>query len=79
MCLLTEIQQVECKKQIFNREALRDVQEDLPKHLHKLNFDIERGQKGSERKNLSMPEFKEMKQEQQVDTIRTKTKKKWRE
>ncbi|MGO3264933.1 MAG: MobV family relaxase [Lactococcus lactis] len=52
-------------KRVFNREALRDVQEDLPKHLQALNFDIERGQKGSERKNLSVPEFKEMKQEQQ--------------
>lgn len=37
-------------KRVFNREALRDVQEDLPKHLQALNFDIERGQKGSERK-----------------------------
>ena len=44
-------------KRVFNRQALRDVQEELPSYLQELGFEIERGQKGSERKNLTVPEF----------------------
>ena len=51
-------------KRVFNREALRNVQENLPKHLQEQGFEIERGLEGSDRKNLTVPEFKEMKQEQ---------------
>lgn len=51
-------------KRVFNRQTLREVQEELPTYLQKAHFDIERGQKGSERKNLTVPEFKEMKREQ---------------
>src|SRR5699024_2477445 len=43
-------------KRVFNRQALRDVQEELPSYLQELGFEIERGQKGSERKNLTVPE-----------------------
>ena len=32
-------------KRVFNRQALRDVQEELPNYLHKFRFEIERGQK----------------------------------
>lgn len=49
-------------KRVFNRQALRDVQEELPNYLQEIGFEIERGQKGSERKNLTIPEFKEMKE-----------------
>lgn len=51
-------------KRVFNRQALREVQEELPAYLQEAKFDIERGQKGSERKNLTVPEFKKMKREQ---------------
>ena len=51
-------------KRVFNRVALQNIQEDLPKRLQDLGFEIERGRKGSERKNLTVPEFKEMKNEQ---------------
>ncbi|MGO1581447.1 MAG: MobV family relaxase [Peptoniphilaceae bacterium] len=51
-------------KRVFNRQALRDVQEELPNYLEELGFEIERGRKGSERKNLTIPEFKEMKEKQ---------------
>lgn len=51
-------------KRVFNRQTLRDIQEELPTYLQEAKFDIERGQKGSERKNLTVPEFKEMKREQ---------------
>ena len=49
-------------KRIFNREALRNVQEDLPKLLQEKGFDIERGLEGSDRKNLTVPEFKKLKE-----------------
>ena len=52
-------------KRVFNRQALRDVQEELPNYLQELGFEIERGRKGSERKNLTIPEFKEMKLEEE--------------
>lgn len=52
-------------KRVFNRQALREVQEELPEYLQKFRFEIERGRKGSDRKNLTVPEFKEMKKEQQ--------------
>src|SRR5699024_10623126 len=51
-------------KRIFNRETLRDIQENLPKHLQEKGFEIERGLEGSERKNLTVPEFKELKAEE---------------
>ena len=51
-------------KRVFNREALRNVQEDLPKHLQEKGFDIKRGLEGSDRKNLTVPEFKELKEKE---------------
>lgn len=51
-------------KRVFNRQALRDVHEELPKYLQDFQFEIERGQKGSERKNLTVPEFKKLKEEE---------------
>jgi hypothetical protein len=51
-------------KRVFNRQALRDVQEELPKYLQDFQFEIERGKKGSERKNLTVPEFKKLKEEE---------------
>src|SRR5699024_12837099 len=51
-------------KRVFNRETLRDIQENLPKYLQEKGFDIKRGIEGSDRKNLTVPEFKEMKKEQ---------------
>ena len=52
-------------KRVFNRQTLRDVQEELPNYLQGLGFEIERGRKGSERKNLTVTEFKEMKLEEE--------------
>jgi len=47
-------------KRVFGRQALRDVQDDLPRFLNERGFAIQRGEKGSERKNLTVPEYKEM-------------------
>lgn len=51
-------------KKVFNRETLRDIQEELPKHLQEKGFEIKRGIEGSNRKNLTVPEFKELKEKE---------------
>lgn len=53
-------------KRVFDRQALRDVQDDLPRFLNNQGFYIERGQKDSERKNLTVPEYKKMKDDLKV-------------
>jgi len=50
-------------KRVFNRVALIEIQDELPLLMQEQGFDIQRGEKGSERKNLTVPEYKEMKQE----------------
>jgi len=46
-------------KDIFNKQELRELQEEFPKHLQKHDFEIVRGEKGSEKKHLSSQEYKE--------------------
>jgi len=50
-------------KMMFDRQALIDIQEELPRFLNAKGFEIERGEKGSERKHLTVPEYKELKEE----------------
>lgn len=50
-------------KRMFNRATLIEIQDELPVFMQDKGFDVQRGEKGSERKNLSVPEYKEMKQE----------------
>ena len=50
-------------KRIFNREALQRIQEELPQYLKENGFDVERGNKNKERKNLSVPEYKAMRED----------------
>lgn len=60
-------------KRVFNREALQKVQDELPEFLQSKGFQLERGQKNKERKNLSVPEYKAMRQE--LETVKADTKK----
>lgn len=46
-------------KDIFNRQELRELQEEFPKHLQENKFEVVRGEKGSEKKHLSSQEYKE--------------------
>ena len=46
-------------KSIFNREALRFIQADLPQKLNEKGWNIERGECGSKRKHLSVERYKE--------------------
>ena len=50
-------------KTVFNRQALQAVQDELPTYLQERGFNLERGEKGSERKNLTVPEYKKAKDE----------------
>lgn len=50
-------------KRIFNREALQRIQEELTQYLKENGFDVQRGNKNKERKNLSVPEYKAMREE----------------
>jgi hypothetical protein len=45
-------------KNVFNRVELQWIQDEFPKHMQKLGFDVERGEKGSDREHLTTQEFK---------------------
>lgn len=67
-------------KRVFNRETLQKIQDELPEFLQSKGFKIERGQKGSERKNLTVPEYKKMQDnlaenKQELETVKTETEK----
>lgn len=61
-------------KRIFNREALQRIQEELPQYLKENGFDVQRGNKNKERKNLSVPEYKAMREElKKIETEKQET------
>lgn len=45
-------------KNVFNRVELQWIQDEFPKHLQKQGFEVERGEKGSDREHLTTQEFK---------------------
>jgi hypothetical protein len=45
-------------KNVFNRNELRWIQDEFPKYLQRQGFDVERGEKGSDREHLTTQEFK---------------------
>lgn len=45
-------------KRVFDRKALLEVQNNLPSILRSQGFDIQRGERGSERIHLDTPEYK---------------------
>lgn len=49
-------------KTIFNRQALKTIQEELPIELKKQGFAIERGEQGSTRSHMVVQEFKDYKE-----------------
>ncbi|MDN6835319.1 MAG: plasmid recombination protein [Lactococcus lactis] len=61
-------------KTVFNRQVLQAVQDELPTYLQERGFNLERGEKGSERKNLSVPEYKAMREDlKKIETEKQKT------
>lgn len=57
-------------KQMFTREALKEIQDELPTYLQQRGHAIERGIKGSEQKHLTVAEYKENQRE--VEKMATK-------
>ena len=47
-------------KQMFNREELLKIQNDLPKYLNENGYDIYRGKEGSTAKHLTVKEYKDL-------------------
>jgi len=61
-------------KRIFNREALQRIQEELPQYLKENGFDVQRGNKNKERKNLSVHEYKAMREDlKKIETEKQET------
>lgn len=50
-------------KEVFNRVALRKVQDDFPKYMQEHGFIVERGHEDSERKKLTVKEYKQVQAE----------------
>lgn len=51
-------------KEVFNRNELRYLQEELPKALQRAGFDIDRGREGSKAKHIDTATFKMMKSQE---------------
>lgn len=49
-------------KNVFDRKTLISIQDELPRTLKKAGFKVERGQKGSERKKLTVTAYKQVQQ-----------------
>jgi Arc/MetJ family transcription regulator len=47
-------------KELFGKQQLLEIQEELPKRMQEKGFDIQRGEKGSDRKHLENNEYKEL-------------------
>lgn len=53
-------------KQVFSRQSLLEIQEELPNYLKERGYAIERGLRGSPQKHLSVKEYKDVQKELQV-------------
>lgn len=50
-------------KTMFDREALQDIQNELPRYMNERGFKVERGRAGSETKHLTVQEYKDVQKE----------------
>jgi hypothetical protein len=56
-------------KNVFNRQELLWLQDKFPEHLQKLGFDLERGEKGSDREHVEMTKFKRQTLEKEIGSL----------
>lgn len=56
-------------KNVFNRQELLWMQEKFPEHMQKLGFDLERGEKGSDREHIETQVFKKQTLEKEIDFL----------
>lgn len=50
-------------KTMFDREALQDIQNELPRYMNERGFEVERGRAGSDAKHLTVQEYKDVQKE----------------
>lgn len=50
-------------KTMFDRDALQDIQNELPRYMNERGFKVERGRAGSEAKHLTVQEYKDVQKE----------------
>lgn len=56
-------------KNVFNRQELLWIQDEFPKHMQGLDFDLERGEKGSDREHIETRAFKKQTLEKEIDSL----------
>jgi len=56
-------------KNVFNRQELLWLQDKFPEHMQKQGFELERGEKGSDRKHVEMAKFKKQTLEKEIDFL----------
>lgn len=56
-------------KNVFNRAELIWIQDKFPEHMQKLGFDLERGEKGSNREHIETQIFKKQTLEKEIDFL----------
>lgn len=57
-------------KNVFNRKELLAIQELYPKHMQSCGFDLERGEKGSDREHIETMKFKKMALEKEIAELK---------
>ena len=63
-------------KNVFNRQELLWLQDKFPEHMQKLGFDLQRGEKGSDREHIEMSKFKKQTLEKEIDLLESELKNK---
>src|SRR5699024_10716879 len=63
-------------KNVFNRQDLLWLQDRFPEHMQKLGFDLQRGEKGSNREHTETIKFKKQTLEKEIDLLENKLKNK---
>lgn len=63
-------------KNVFNRQELQWMQDEFPKYMQGKGFDLQRGEKGSDREHLTTQDFKAKTLKERVETLENTLKEK---
>ncbi|MFD0944698.1 MobV family relaxase, partial [Savagea faecisuis] len=63
-------------KNVFNRQELLWLQDKFPEHMQKLGFDLQRGEKGSDREHIETSKLKKQTLEKEIDLLENELKNK---
>lgn len=59
-------------KNVFNRQELLWLQDKFPEHMRERGFELERGEKGSDREHIEMAQFKKQTLGKEIDSLEEK-------